>query len=60
MTPKEAAEALHVSTKTVQRIADQGSVGFVRLPSGHRRYVRAEIVELANAQHATTSGVAAS
>lgn len=38
LTPKEAAQMLHVATRTLQRMADRGDVRAVKLPSGHRRY----------------------
>lgn len=38
ISPGEAAEKLHVTTKTLQRMAIRGEVKAVVLPSGHRRY----------------------
>ena len=43
LTPGEAARKLHVTTKTLQRMALRGEVVAVVLPSGHRRYRQAEI-----------------
>ena len=40
MTPGEAAQLLGVTTKTVAAMKIPGTVV---LPSGHRRYVRAEV-----------------
>lgn len=43
LTPGEAARKLHVATRTLQRMALRGDVAAVTLPSGHRRYVLADI-----------------
>ena len=47
--PSEAARMLHVTTKTLQRMAMRGKVAAVVLPSGHRRYLLAQIEALAAA-----------
>lgn len=46
--PGEAARALRVTTKTLQRMAQRHELSSVLLPSGHRRYMRAEIDALAD------------
>ncbi|WDH80166.1 MerR family transcriptional regulator [Microbacterium esteraromaticum] len=38
LTPGEAARRLHVTTRTLQRMALRGDVEAIVLPSGHRRY----------------------
>ena len=43
VSPGPAAEKLHVTTKTLKRMADRGDIGVVVLPSGHRRYRLADI-----------------
>ncbi|TDW64772.1 helix-turn-helix protein [Curtobacterium sp. PhB25] len=48
LMPGEAAQLLHVSTKTLTRMADRGVVAAVTLPSGHRRYFRSSIDSLAS------------
>lgn len=40
----EAAELLGVHIETVRRWADKGLIPVVRLPSGHRRFRRADLV----------------
>lgn len=40
MTPQDVADLFGVSPKTVGRWANEGKLGFVTLPSGHRRYSR--------------------
>ncbi|OJU39721.1 MAG: hypothetical protein BGN97_00435 [Microbacterium sp. 69-10] len=49
LMPSEAARMLHVTTKTLQRMAMRGKVAAVVLPSGHRRYLLAQIEALAAA-----------
>lgn len=46
MSPKEAASKLHVHPRTLVRMAERGELSPVTLPSGHRRYSRAEIEEI--------------
>jgi hypothetical protein len=46
--PGEAARALRVTTKTLQRMAQRNELSSVLLPSGHRRYIRVEIDALAD------------
>lgn len=41
--PGEAARLLHVTTKTLQRMADRHEIAAIVLPSGHRRYRLREI-----------------
>lgn len=43
VSPGVAAEKLHVTTKTLQRMATRGEISAVVLPSGHRRYRVAEV-----------------
>lgn len=47
MTPAEAARELYVSTRTLTRMGERGKLTVIRLPSGHRRYLRDEVVALA-------------
>jgi excisionase family DNA binding protein len=46
ITPKEAAEILGVSRATVQRYANAGLLHPRKLPSGFRRYDRADVERL--------------
>lgn len=55
ISPGEAARKLHVSTKTLQRMAERGEVASVRLPSGHRRYRLADVDELSTPVAGATS-----
>lgn len=50
LSPREVALVLGVSTRTVSRMADSGQLHPVTLPSGHRRYDRAEVEALAKPQ----------
>lgn len=50
MLPSEAAGAIHVTTKTLQRMADRGEIRAIRLPSGHRRYNRDDIERIRSSQ----------
>jgi predicted site-specific integrase-resolvase len=43
LTPGEAATRLHVTTRTLQRMALRGDVAALTLPSGHRRYRSSDI-----------------
>lgn len=47
LKPAEAAEALRVDTRTLTRMANRGELSIIKLPSGHHRYLRAEIERLA-------------
>jgi DNA-binding transcriptional MerR regulator len=47
MMPGEAAALLGVTTTTLAAWADLGKVAFIRLPSGHRRYIAASVRALA-------------
>ena len=46
LTPREAAEQLHVHPRTLQRMAERGDIAAVKLPSGHRRYRAVEIARI--------------
>lgn len=46
LTPREAAEQLHVHPRTLQRMAERGDIAAVKLPSGHRRYRAIEIARI--------------
>lgn len=46
--PKQAAEKLGVSTRTLLRLADTGQITVITLPSGHHRYEAHDIERLAN------------
>ncbi len=46
LTPGDAARMLHVTTKTLQRMAQRGDLAAVLLPSGHRRYRQADVEAL--------------
>lgn len=43
MSPGDTAELFGVSAKTVSRWAADGKIGYVTLPSGHRRYYRKDV-----------------
>lgn len=43
LTTGEAAAVLHVSGETLRRWADDRKIAHVRLPSGHRRFRRADV-----------------
>lgn len=47
ISPAEAAALLGVSTKTLLRIAVSGDVENIKLPSGHRRYLKSSVTALA-------------
>lgn len=47
--PSEAAQILGVATRTVFRFAEDGRLHPRKLPSGHRRYLRSEVLALADA-----------
>lgn len=47
MSIREAARRLGVHDNTVRRYADRGLIGAVRLPSGVRRILRADVEALA-------------
>lgn len=46
MTPAEVAASFRVDPKTVTRWANTGKLTSIKTPGGHRRYHRAEVVEL--------------
>ena len=41
--PLEAARLLGVTMKTMSRYADRGLIQYRSLPSGHRRYLKADV-----------------
>lgn len=41
--PRIASKMLHVDPRTLQRMAERGEVEAIKLPSGHRRYLRESI-----------------
>ena len=43
LTSSEASEMLRVSKRTLYNMCKKGKLKYVRLPSGHKRYFRAEI-----------------
>lgn len=47
LKPGEAAALLGVTPKTMARLVARGDVRAVTLPSGHRRYSRADVEKLA-------------
>lgn len=47
MTPAEVAGILHVDANTLARWSKVGKLTAVRTPGGHRRYLRAEVLNLA-------------
>jgi predicted site-specific integrase-resolvase len=53
ISPGEAAGLLGVTTTTLANWAAVGTVECVRLPSGHRRYVRSSIEALATERRAS-------
>ncbi len=46
LTPGQAAAIAHVTTRTIHRYGSAGLLGFIKLPSGHRRYVREDVEAL--------------
>ena len=48
--PSVAAKMLHVDPRTLQRMAERGEVEAIKLPSGHRRYLRASIEAIRNGE----------
>jgi len=46
LRPKEAAEKLGVSVKTLHTMERRGEIISIRLPNGHRRYQSNEISRL--------------
>lgn len=50
--PAEAATIAYVSTKTLSRLADDGKVRSITLPSGHRRYCREDVEALVHGRSA--------
>lgn len=41
--PRVASKMLHVDPRTLQRMAERGEIVAIKLPSGHRRYLRESI-----------------
>jgi predicted site-specific integrase-resolvase len=56
MTPGDAAALLGVTTTTLATWGDRGRVAFIRLPSGHRRYLAGSVHSCA--EQARTDGAA--
>jgi len=48
LKPGEAARTLGITTTTLASLAERGYVRAIKLPSGHRRYVRSDIEALAD------------
>ncbi len=46
LTPGEVALLFKVDPKTVTRWADQGRIGSIRTPGGHRRFHESEVTGL--------------
>ncbi len=46
LTPGEVALLFRVEPKTVIRWADQGRIGSIRTPGGHRRFRESDVTEL--------------
>ncbi len=44
--PAEAASILTVDPRTLVRMADRGDIEVLRLPSGHRRYRRGDVLAI--------------
>ena len=55
LSPSEVARELHVSPKTIARWADQGLVPCIVTLGGHRRFRRADVVEIARRMNHTTA-----
>ena len=49
LSPAQAAKELGISTRTLWRYQDAGRIAPVRLPSGHRRFLRADVTALLRA-----------
>lgn len=46
LTPGQAAAIAHVAVRTIHRYGTAGLLGFITLPSGHRRYSRKDVEAL--------------
>lgn len=46
LTPAEAAAIAGVTTRTIHRYGTDGLLGFITLPSRHRRYIRQDVEAL--------------
>lgn len=46
LRPGEAARALSLHTRTLTRMAEKGQIQSITLPSGHRRYLAADVSKL--------------
>lgn len=46
MTPAEVCRLLKISERTLWRYQDDGHIKAVRLPSGHRRFLRVDVEQL--------------
>lgn len=47
----EAAQILGVHPNTLRKWADEGLVPYIKLPSGHRRFSVAEMIEVRESMH---------
>ena len=50
LTPGEVARIFNVSQKTVERWSDEGKLGCIRTPGGHRRYRKPDVDRLLEPQ----------
>ena len=46
ISPAEASHIASLTTKTLTRMADAGTIRAKKLPSGHRRYLRSDVEAL--------------
>lgn len=56
LRPKEAAEKLGISVKTLHVMEGRGEIEVVRLPNNHRRYLSGEISRLMGKNHDVLNG----
>lgn len=56
LTPKQAAAALHVDTKTIARWEQARKIGSIKTVGRHRRYPRSEIYALLQSMQSKRSG----
>ena len=53
--PGDAAAMLKVAVRSLARMAERGDIDSITLPSGHRRYYRAQIAALAAGEAVDTA-----